>query len=60
MIKQALKKVVNHKNLTFSQSQAVLDEIMNGKTSAIQTASLLTALSLKNPVLMKLLGPHLL
>ena len=51
MIKQAIEKVVNHENLTFEESEAVLDEIMNGEASEVQTASLLTALTAKNPTI---------
>ena len=56
MIKQAIEKVVNHENLTFEESQAVLDEIMNGEASEVQTASLLTALTAKNPTIDEIAG----
>ncbi|EHO49924.1 anthranilate phosphoribosyltransferase [Lentilactobacillus kisonensis] len=56
MIKQAIEKVVNHENLTFDESQTVLDEIMNGQTSEIETASLLTALTAKNPTIDEIAG----
>lgn len=59
MIKQAIEKVVNHKDLTFDESQTVLDEIMNGETSEIETASLLTALTAKIQQLTKLPAPLL-
>ncbi len=56
MIKQAIEKVVNHEDLTFDESQSVLDEIMNGETSEIETASLLTALTAKNPTIDEIAG----
>lgn len=56
MIKQAIEKVVNHENLTFDESQAVLDEIMNGEASEIETASLLTALTAKTPTIDEIAG----
>lgn len=56
MIKQAIEKVVNHEDLTFDESQTVLDEIMNGETSEIETASLLTALTAKNPTIDEIAG----
>lgn len=56
MIKQAIEKVVNHENLTFEESEAVLDEIMNDEASEVQTASLLTALTAKNPTIDEIAG----
>ena len=56
MIKQAIEKVVNHENLTFEESEAVLDEIMNGEAYEVQTASLLTALTAKNPTIDEIAG----
>nr|P17170.1 RecName: Full=Anthranilate phosphoribosyltransferase [Lacticaseibacillus casei]BAA00383.1 trpD protein [Lacticaseibacillus casei] len=56
MIKQAIEKVVNHENLTFEETEAVLDEIMNGEASEVQTASLLTALTAKNPTIDEIAG----
>lgn len=56
MIKQAIEKVVNHEDLTFNESQSVLDEIMNGETSEIETAALLTALTAKNPTIDEIAG----
>ena len=40
MIKQAIEKVVNHENLTFEESEAVLDEIMNGEASLYRLAQI--------------------
>ncbi|MCH4172066.1 MAG: anthranilate phosphoribosyltransferase [Lactobacillus sp.] len=49
MIKEAIEKMINQQNLTFAESQAVLNEIMTGQVSDIQIASLLTGLTIKNP-----------
>ncbi|ARY90776.1 MULTISPECIES: anthranilate phosphoribosyltransferase [Lacticaseibacillus] len=56
MIKQAIEKVVNHQDLTFEESRAVLDEIMSGAASEVQTASLLTALTAKSPTIDEIVG----
>lgn len=56
MIKEAIEKVTNHNDLTFKESQAVLDEIMNGQTSEIETASLLTALASKHETIDEIAG----
>ncbi|MFA6689438.1 MAG: anthranilate phosphoribosyltransferase [Sphaerochaetaceae bacterium] len=47
MIRDAIKKLSKRENLTFDEAQAVMDEIMDGKTSQIQTAGYLTALAMK-------------
>lgn len=49
MIKEALFKIIDQKNLTFAESQAVLTEIMTGQVPEAQIASLLTALTIKKP-----------
>ncbi|WP_268912724.1 anthranilate phosphoribosyltransferase [Lentilactobacillus sp. SPB1-3] len=56
MIKEAIQKVINHENLTFTESQSVLDEIMTGKTSEIETASILTALASKHETIDEIAG----
>ena len=47
MIKEATAALINGKDLTYEQANAVIDEIMNGETSQVQTAAFLTALSTK-------------
>lgn len=47
MIEQAIKKLVNREDLTYSQARQVMDELMSGQASAVQTASYLTALAMK-------------
>ena len=47
MIKEAIQKLINHENLTMNETIQVMDEIMNGQTTQIQTAAFLTALQAK-------------
>ncbi|SMC86768.1 anthranilate phosphoribosyltransferase [Papillibacter cinnamivorans] len=47
MIKEATAKLIDKENLTYEESAAVIDEIMNGQTSQVQTAAFLAALSVK-------------
>ena len=48
MIKEAIVKIVNKGDLTFDEAYAVMNEIMNGETSATQNAAFLAALSTKS------------
>lgn len=48
MIKEAIVKIVNKKNLTFDEAYAVMNEIMSGQTSPTQNAAFLAALSTKS------------
>ena len=47
MIKEAIFKAVMKQNLSFEESETVLDEIMSGKASQIQMSAFLTAMSMK-------------
>ncbi len=47
MIREATAKLIDQKNLTYDEAIAVMDEIMNGETSHVQTAAFLAALSAK-------------
>ncbi|MDD5102465.1 MAG: anthranilate phosphoribosyltransferase [Endomicrobiaceae bacterium] len=47
MIKEAIIKAVNKKNLTYQEAEAVMDEIMTGQASQIQMSAFLTAMSIK-------------
>lgn len=47
MIKDATVKLIDRIDLRYDEAAAVMDEIMNGETSQIQTAAFLTALSTK-------------
>ena len=48
MIKEAIVKIVNKGDLTYSEAYAVMNEIMSGETSATQNAAFLSALSTKS------------
>ncbi|KRL97119.1 anthranilate phosphoribosyltransferase [Liquorilactobacillus satsumensis] len=56
MIKEAVNKIVAHHDLTFEESKSILNEIMSGKTSDAETASLLTALAFKEPTINEIAG----
>ena len=47
MIESVIKKVVNKEDLTYREARVVMDEIMSGAASDVQTAAYLTALSMK-------------
>ena len=48
MIKEAIKKIVAKGDLTYDEAYAVMNEIMNGETSAVQNAAYLASLSTKS------------
>lgn len=48
MIKEAIVKIVDKKDLTYDEAYAVMNEIMNGETSPTQNAAFLAALSTKS------------
>lgn len=48
MIKEAIVKIVNKGDLTYDEAYTVMNEIMNGETSATQNAAFLAALSTKS------------
>lgn len=48
MIEEAIKKIVNNGDLTYDEAYEVMNEIMDGKTSAVQNAAYLAALSTKS------------
>ena len=48
MIKEAIVKIVNKEDLTYDAAYSVMNEIMNGETSATQNAAFLAALSTKS------------
>jgi anthranilate phosphoribosyltransferase len=49
MIQEALVKMIHQEDLTFTESQTVLNEIMTGQVPESQIASLLTGLTIKKP-----------
>jgi anthranilate phosphoribosyltransferase len=48
MISEAIKKLVDKKDLTYDEAFAVINEIMSGETTPVQTAAFLAALSTKS------------
>lgn len=48
MIKEAIVKIVNKEDLTYSEAYAVMNEIMSGDTTLTQNAAFLAALSTKS------------
>lgn len=48
MIKEAITKIVDKKDLTYAEAYAVMNEIMSGATTATQNAAFLAALSTKS------------
>ena len=48
MIKEAIIKIVDKKDLTYDEAYQVMNEIMTGQTTQIQNAAFLAALSTKN------------
>lgn len=47
MIKEAIIKLAQKQDLTFSEAQTVMDEIMEGRATDVQMSAYLTALSMK-------------
>lgn len=48
MIKEAIVKIVNKEDLSYTEAYTVMNEIMNGETSPTQNAAFLAALSTKS------------
>lgn len=48
MIREAIFKLVDKRDLTYDEAYAVISEIMQGKTTEVQTAAFLAALSTKS------------
>ena len=48
MIKEAIIKIVDKQDLTYDEAYTVMNEIMNGETTATQNAAFLAALSTKS------------
>ena len=48
MISEAIKKIVDKRDLTFDEAYTVMNEIMDGKTTPTQNAAFLAALSTKS------------
>lgn len=48
MISEAIQKLVDKQDLTYNEAYGVINEIMSGNTTAVQTAAFLAALSTKS------------
>ncbi|KRK79391.1 anthranilate phosphoribosyltransferase [Companilactobacillus nodensis] len=55
-IEVAIKKLVSGTDLTFEETNQVIDEIMSGKTTPVQISSFLTALSVKKETVEEIAG----
>ena len=51
MIKEAIQQAVKGGNLSYTEAEAVMDEIMGGTASPIQMSAYLTAMALKGPTI---------
>ena len=56
MIKEAIIKVAKKEDLTYEKSKAVMNEIMDGETSQVQTAAYLIALAMKGETIDEITG----
>jgi len=56
MIKEAITKLVDGANLTETESEAVMEEIMTGQATPAQIASYLTALRMKGETVEEITG----
>jgi len=56
MIENAIKELTEGSDLSFEETNQVIDEIMTGKTTAVQIASFLTALSVKKETVEEIAG----
>lgn len=50
MIKEATIKIIDKENLNYNEANEVMNEIMEGKTTPVQTAAFLSALSTKGEI----------
>jgi len=56
LIREATTKLMAHENLSYHQAMHVMNEIMNGETSQVQTAAFLAALSTKGETIDEITG----
>ena len=56
MIREAIIKISKNKDLTYSEANEVMDEIMSGQTSDIQTSAFLTGLAMKGETIDEITG----
>lgn len=56
MIKEAIIQLTDKKDLTYQMSESVVDEIMSGETTDVQTSAFLTALAMKGETIEEITG----
>lgn len=56
MIREAIKKIARKENLTYEEANQVMDEIMSGNTSDIQTSAFLTGMAMKGETIDEITG----
>ena len=56
MIKEAIIKLSKKEDLTYDEAESVMNEIMDGETSQVQTAAYLTALAMKGETIDEITG----
>lgn len=56
MMKEAILQLAQKKNLTYETARSVMDEIMSGQATPVQTASYLTALAMKGETIDEITG----
>ena len=56
MIKEAIHMLSRKENLSYTDAQAVMDEIMSGSTTPVQMSAYLTALAMKGETIDEITG----
>ncbi len=56
MIREAIMKVAKKQNLSYEEANQVMDEIMSGQTSDIQTSAFLTGMAMKGETIDEITG----
>lgn len=56
MIRQAIIKLANKKDLTYDEAAQVMNEMMSGETTQVQIAAFLTALAMKGETIEEITG----
>lgn len=56
MIKEAIIQLTDKKDLSYGMAESVVDEIMSGETTEVQTSAFLTALAMKGETIEEITG----
>ena len=56
MIKEAIIQLTDKKDLSYQMAESVVDEIMSGETTEVQTSAFLTALAMKGETIEEITG----